>query len=960
MSELHSRRFDPPRFGDGRQAAIQQIPPPFNFKGVTARVFPVKADMARLTQFVNALVNKNVPPEYSYIRPAYPIVFMQLIHYGRMAVETRNFGWFQQHELVFSVPVERYRMRDGKLEFVDFALLNPFIYVDKESSEIIGREVYGWPKVHGWLRRDIDTWLTSPRAKRRLAEFQTMVYGTTYSGKAQTPRTLVEIDEAPPLTWSAVPPDRDNPMFPYNAVSNTAQGLWQIWADALSFWGNLSVGTATSWFDGVPIHGVHPEENMLQDLGKLDFVKHFLNPTEDQLSYSLITYKQFRDASEPRYACYQGLINSEMTLHQFNQGGLLGDNAIAFGDMSGGYEVRIHDYPSQPIVRSLGIIPSREENIEGHVVQTFKPLLPFWMDVDLGYGRGEVICAQNRWDSWHVPSPNKELLESEVEQEQDNSLDVPDESHLYNTARGEAVEAVTGPFHFPNATIRVLPLMVGYPDKLQDFIDANYNLVPDNHMEVWGDRVFMIITNYDEMWSESDNIGRWAHREVRFAVPVRWYKTVYDDDGNRTRELVSAGTVSPFVYADRDTAMNTMREVYGVPAFTADIKAPADTWMDVSGPCAARNLVELSTDVLPGVFTGERMEVRKLLEVYQGECLPFADQEGWSKIVSNWAGPLIQDLQEKARVTEDHPKQLKRLKAAALAMLTNKLELNDFSLKQFRDAEDIHMACYQALVEVGSCIKHTWDLEEIEAPVHVAIHRYPTQPLVELLGLQVKWLATDQHPIVAHLEAVRPFWMKASVATGWARNIVQRGLEGRWIYEMSKLRPPGADPKAETVATTLAVDGIEAFTRSARPWDDSPELKVPNHVDNATPQRIWEQFLSRQTTGRLLDDAVAMWGEQDTDPLSKQDILDLVAKTKITPQMVIDSILSKEWCHAGDSRFSEHEIDPHVEQKPDSVIRRESLGPFADELFPPEDSMEPQRGGWYPKPGIKPTNSQEN
>src|SRR5262249_22265184 len=131
-----------------------------------------------------------------------------------------------------------------------------------------------------------------------------------------------------------------------------------------------------------------------------------------ELSIEIITLKQFRAVEDPSRACYQALIASQMGFDRLNHGGLLGDLHLLRGDPSGGFTIRIHQYGSQPIIESLGLeVTANEHGREGDQVAILKPTFPFWNDVDLYYGAGQVICSRtstqgfvSQWRDEQAPS----------------------------------------------------------------------------------------------------------------------------------------------------------------------------------------------------------------------------------------------------------------------------------------------------------------------------------------------------------------------------------------------------------------------------------------------------------------------------------------------------------------------------------------------------------------------------
>jgi hypothetical protein len=76
------RYIDPA--GDPRVGALP-VRPPFLFHEVTARVFPLKANIARLSQFCDSYLNMDIPQEIVHYRPALPYVYLMILNYGSMS-----------------------------------------------------------------------------------------------------------------------------------------------------------------------------------------------------------------------------------------------------------------------------------------------------------------------------------------------------------------------------------------------------------------------------------------------------------------------------------------------------------------------------------------------------------------------------------------------------------------------------------------------------------------------------------------------------------------------------------------------------------------------------------------------------------------------------------------------------------------------------------------------------------
>ncbi|MBK9683399.1 MAG: hypothetical protein IPO59_08920, partial [Betaproteobacteria bacterium] len=136
----------------------------------------------------------------------------------------------------------------------------------------------------------------------------------------------------------------------------------------------------------------------------------------------------------------------------------------------------MHRYGSQPIIQSLGIEVTRSEDMgEGSHVSVLKPVFPFWNDVDLYYGAGELVCSRiythgapgsNGWVDAQPPADTAPAVAaaaaappSELETKPEAAA-APAGPALecagdYNTALGAATQPVAGPFDFPDVTLQV-------------------------------------------------------------------------------------------------------------------------------------------------------------------------------------------------------------------------------------------------------------------------------------------------------------------------------------------------------------------------------------------------------------------------------------------------------------------------------------------------------------------------
>lgn len=777
------------------------LQPPFSFKGVNVIILPLKASIYQLSLFCDKYLNLDVDQPFEY-RPAIPYVFMMVLDYGSMsstAAQARNVGWVSQHEVTFTVPLECWKWSGGSrgqgmLEFQDWAGVSPFIFVDDQTSLLTGREVYGWPKVGGKVESLPSLWDRPPTEASSVFRFSTHTFAREYKGEQEAPRLLLEIEADPPPTYSHFPPDLTSPWTPWNAIAQMTSSYFSL------------VGSALDLSLGLRLRGYQSQRDLPSALAKservLDYIRNVspilrrLSLTEgrsrersskahndkrsneafDEIARTIllrnITIKQFRDSTYPHMACYQAIVESAMGIERVNQYGLLGDINLLRGDCSGGYSVHIHNYPTFPIVDALGLEVDRvERGNNDSKVFILKPIFPYWSSFDLSYGKGKEIFSHN-------------LLDPHRRQDKDENFDF---NFAYNTSIGSATQPVVGPFHMPDVTLQIFPLLADN-GKLTELVDQYFmqsNASPHESQEGTledskdkskspqltfkpaGNYVYMIVQvtgdEYGTMWSANNNIGWWNNKSVLFCVPVKRYRNGCFD---------GLAMITPYGFADSGRATATDREVNGRHTLNADIDSPANSWLKESGPIHSRELLNLKTEVFEAVGYGEPATRESLLKLDTADLLSDDDTLGWTKLVEDWAPVLLSELKRKVQIKADidsaatakgQPVDMDLLSSLALQVLVNDIPIHWLTLKQYRDAEDPKYACYQALVQTQRTINKIYDLREIHEPVHVYLQRFPSLPIAEVLGLKLKSVMSQGGEVWQIVQPIRPFWMRVSL-----------------------------------------------------------------------------------------------------------------------------------------------------------------------------------------------------
>lgn len=863
LPPLGPRPAPPPRRGESRLAEFRDpgnvydgmpLVPPFYFAGVTARVFPLRASLRALQQFCDSFLNI-LPEELGRFRPSLPYVYLMMLDYGRMASRAANMGWLSQHEVMFSVPLEWYRVVCGRWVFKDWAWTSPFMYVDKEVSMTLGRTVYGWPKVLITACDDAMEWVRTPSSRVQVAKISAPVFGRAYAGLAEEDLVFLEVEREPSHSLFRVPPDFRGPLSPWMAAPNAAHGAAGFARDYM-----LSMRHQ----GGVPPHPV----DRIANLARMSRVAAAgVAPVAPDLHFNTINLKQFRDVSSPENYCYQAITNTRMDVAAFNRGGPLGELSLFALDPSGGYTIKLYRWPSLPIIETLGIEVTRQRRDGDVQVAELEPVMPFWYDVDMGYNLGETLAWRICDARWRGPLGACREPPGGVVRPLDRR---------FNSLLGATAQTIPGPFYFAPSTVRVLPLLARASQLQEGFLDRFLNEALEGRggrfrLDLWGGNerdeayVFMAVSSCENKASATNNIGSWREYEMSFFVPVSLNEKV-----GGAYVCRGVGLVPAFNLVNNTTAAISSAEVVGIPTTRTRFDRPSDKWMDDNGPSATlrQELLKVSAEVLTVLGEGQATEERLLVEVAanEGDLPPihvFDNDVRREAVRRAWAA-RVSDV----GADEDSP-DASIARALAAQVMVGVEPLSIFSLKQFRDVGDPDHACYQSLTRIHRFIQSGLDVQAIDDDVHVRIHSYPTLPIVERLGLIPKDTFLAAGGLVHTLEAIKPFWLRAPMIERLGETLCERGGAEPW-----------QDPCVDTGLSFFFSGDLD------RRLDVGPGLDV--EILRAAP-RFLESILRAATA-------------EGAPTCTLKEAKDAVQA--VSPFEIIQSILDGEWeDHSGDTRW---------------------------------------------------------
>jgi hypothetical protein len=725
---MRHRRIDLPRF-NAALGRFLALPPRLDQKytDVLAQIYPLKAGTAQLQKFCDGYLNLTGDPPNRF-EAAIPWVLMQVLDYGKIAASARNVGWFSQRELAFGVPLRWYRKDRGKWAFVDWAMAFPFIYVDSQLSMSGGREIYGWSKAP--IKIDVAPAIFQPANERSLVSISLVKGGTNY-GERSKDEEFLEIAQQRPFRSVRSAVSDALTAIPRAISSSIAavSSMFQMGSDVVSNNGDSELQSLQQIV--VRLYG--PALNMLAS-GFLDGSARQApaqNPPID-----IITLKQVREVRGRGGACFQAIVDSKMGVERLIDGGALFDPLV--GDATGGIQIDLAHNTRQPIVQSLGIVKSQDSRIDGKPASRLRPLLPFWLKMDLTYGVADYQCWRTENTEW--TSGDKVTYTKRRK--------IP-----YTTMGSGARQEIGGRCEFPRVTFRVMPLRADRR-KLQrlitlylknDFFEFKLaGQIKDNG------RVYAVVcligSNFENMAAASDRGTEYSDREIIFAAPVAWWE-------KGKPQIKHPALIPLYTFAGTTWNAATSYEVYGQFTLKSELGDSKTEWLtDPTRSRRRRQLLTVSTELFPKLGKSQEAQELPVVEV--------AEAPGKASSV---------------RV----PSHLAQL---GLGHIWNGGRFDSIALKQIADAEDLMYADYQAIIGLTRRFKLTKrDASGSDAlpPLSIKIHEYPTFPFAETLGLVAPRPRQNGQSKVYTLKPIDPFLVSGAMKSEPGRELCWR-VERKW------------------------------------------------------------------------------------------------------------------------------------------------------------------------------------
>jgi hypothetical protein len=235
-------------------------------------------------------------------------------------------------------------------------------------------------------------------------------------------------------------------------------------------------------------------------------------------------------------------------------------------------------------------------------------------------------------------------------------------------------------------------------------------------------------------------------------------------------------------------------------------------------------LLKIWTNLLPSDYVGAEVATRSVLEIHRGRYPSPAAPP--SKFLWDWAHKLLWDYRRKAGAASLERRPLEIVTTAMLATLFFKIPIFSVALKEFMDAAALNKACLRALVQVSRSIDPVYGIGEFAHPLHIEIPKYDTLPIVEALGLHVKWTTVKWDPEIGNVEVdiiepIRPYWIKMAMSGGDSKNLCLRaGTEPNWHTNECCSKVPPEPPFGEKHRRLPFGPGL--FEKLREEWTERP------------------------------------------------------------------------------------------------------------------------------------------
>lgn len=316
------------------------LAPPFQFVGATTTGFVVDADLPTLTALVDRFYNDPRPKPDKVFKPLGPFVFqcwVQIEQARSANPEFADFGWLDERDCLFAIPVLLGTEVDGVFAAEELLLAVPYIWVTQPEAVVQGREIYGYSKEQAHI--------AMPIAPGEPGEYRCSAIAVRKTDG------VGEAGATPLVAVRRTDDGGDDPTVFETLESATVQ-LGELFARLLE--------------------GAETEHTVTG----LDAARFLMSEITDA-RIPMVFLKQFRDVRDGRRACYQAVITSPQHIIGHAGAGMFG----------GTYEVAVAPTMDMKMIQRLGLKVERGEDGVGRLTSRAN----LWCTYDFIQAYGDVL-----------------------------------------------------------------------------------------------------------------------------------------------------------------------------------------------------------------------------------------------------------------------------------------------------------------------------------------------------------------------------------------------------------------------------------------------------------------------------------------------------------------------------------------------------------------------------------------
>ncbi|MFZ0678991.1 hypothetical protein [Candidatus Binatus sp.] len=379
-----------------------------------------------------------------------------------------------------------------------------------------------------------------------------------------------------------------------------------------------------------------------------------------------------------------------------------------------------------------------------------------------------------------------------------------------------------------NIAVQVFPLRADMAS-MRKFINSYLNFVDDDYPLPFYFKpaipyVMLQILHYPNLAVSTANAVRFPQKEVSFSVPLEVY--IVDEYGNRIFNHYA--TCAPFLYLDVQPSVVSGRDIFGLPKVALRFW-PIDSTFRPEEP-------SLITDLRLRERGADGDEFNPFVKVFQDpqrftstraiDDAISAVPDGLARWISMMTGAWQQAVQPPTlgyERTRDIASML-QMGRAGIGSLINSvpafswfrpalidyestadiqlapINIEMVSLKQFRDAEDTDLACYQSLISSTLYFDKMIAAGSLADPLStdlsggafVRLYEVQTQPLIDSFGLATESMIRTDSGHVWTIRPQAPFWFTADLSYSLGINLAWRTKRRSWS-STERLGPPAKE-----------------------------------------------------------------------------------------------------------------------------------------------------------------------